>query len=416
MRSQRILPTCASYVAHAGPLVAALTLAAIPLAFSAIREASTSSAVQALEVPKEILVKVAAALLVLVAGVRYIRRDPLVKPPPLAVGVIVAFACFYTLAAVISDDRVASTAALQQIGVFTVFAIAAIIVPGVARWGITGLAVAGGIVAVMVLAQVLGFELRGWRDVEAMVSPAASFMHRNRAACLVALSIPVALSWRSRWAYAALPLLASALVVTRSRGAWIVALVGMIVFVVFDSRARKAALARCTVVAAASVIAAALAWSAGHQSDTLETRILHDYGSVRARWKLWDAAVAVIADHPLFGAGPGQFAAAAARHHAGPLPSLQADDEILATASEAGIPAAACLVALALMAATVSIIGGRRARDSNAAMLCAIVCALIAASLPEALVRQGAYSAIAGLVIGAGVAGGHMSRAGPRRC
>ncbi|MDR7485161.1 MAG: O-antigen ligase family protein [Armatimonadota bacterium] len=114
----------------------------------------------------------------------------------------------------------------------------------------------------------------------------------------------VASGWAQRGLIAfGLPVLAAALELTGSRGAWIGAAAAAVVLIAVAPRARTALVVLCL----ASVVLATLA--IGHKREPLAGR-LGSIPSLEAnvdRWDLWRSVPKIVRDHPALGSGYGTF-------------------------------------------------------------------------------------------------------------
>ncbi|MFI6499510.1 O-antigen ligase family protein [Nonomuraea typhae] len=127
------------------------------------------------------------------------------------------------------------------------------------------------------------------------------------------LVLAVLLTARGRWkAAAAVPLavMAAALVLSLSRGAWLACCVAALVMVLLSGWRKVLA------TAFAGVVVVALVLGTGWGSATLKQRVASIAAvssqpdqSVSDRYGLWETAVAMWKDHPLLGVGPRGFAA-----------------------------------------------------------------------------------------------------------
>lgn len=171
----------------------------------------------------------------------------------------------------------------------------------------------------------------GSLGIPSTAQPSATFFHRNAAAAYLAAVIP--LSWycyfeandRSRALYAgAMSLALAYFVFTRTRGAWVgVAVATVAVLILYrwqlkpgarDARALRTpiVLAVVTIVLAGMIPERAVSGSRSAFDDKKASAlgavssILSDHGH-RGRPELWRHTLSMIADHPLFGVGIGNW-------------------------------------------------------------------------------------------------------------
>ncbi len=194
-----------------------------------------------------------------------------------------------------------------------------------------------------------------WLATAAAMAAAAAIAERER-------------SWRALLV-AASGVSVLALGIVGSRGAWVGVLAGGITALI-ASRKRRGLFAVALLAAVFLIVAGALA-TGGEAREKLDVRLL-GRGSAAARLEIWRGTLALIADEPLLGVGPGRFLYAFPRYepveHArieGPdVRADQAHGLLLQTAAEAGIPAAVALTVI-LGAALSSGIAGARVRDAG---------------------------------------------------
>ena len=192
---------------------------------------------------------------------------------------------------------------------------------------------------------------------------------------------------------AALVVIATALVLTRARAAWLGVLAGAVVAWHEGHGARRDRVTAMLVaggVGAALVAATLIAWR-----DTLPTALdtlatLHDplAGSAGGRLERWRAALPMIRDHWALGVGPGNWLAVFPlyRHRLGadvaglPLPY----GSWIELAGECGLPAAVAFLAFAAGLALPA--AGRPSDGAGRAVRGALVAAVVAAAFHESLV------------------------------
>lgn len=143
---------------------------------------------------------------------------------------------------------------------------------------------------------------------------------------------------------ACLAILLLCLILTKSRSAYVGLVLGGTV-VLLNSRRLSGKLPRGIAVVALAVaigLGALVALTRG-----VDWEVLTEAGkSLGYRWQYWQATLGIIADHPLFGCGPGNFRYAYTRYKL-PEASEEISDPhnfLLEVAATAGIPAAICLI------------------------------------------------------------------------
>lgn len=289
--------------------------------------------------------------------------------------------------------------------------------------------------------QELGVNPPGWQLAEGMALPAGTFMHRNTPAYIIATALPVVFdrmldllnrprAWRFVAAGAAtLTVLVFALVVARCRGAWLTAILALVLLLVWRRRdlfrLRAVHVALLAAVPAAVLLALSLrpVQPAG-QSILQRANVVEDSGSVHARFFLWSLAAQMVRDRPLVGVGPGHFYESARERVAGHIPSRSrdADNEIVHTAAVAGLPAALALVAFVLLLAWRVGWGARRDARRWPPILVVLLFMLVLMSIPMTTISKGEMSGLCGILLGAISAGfgpaagaGHPPAARSRR-
>jgi O-antigen ligase len=226
--------------------------------------------------------------------------------------------------------------------------------------------------------------------------PGSTFGNRNVAAEAVAMALPLGLAmleapgvaprWRARLVPVLLSVQALYLAVARTRGAWLGAAAGVLVFLAL----RRPPLSRRTALGAALVLAAAAAAAAvpgrWTEHDALDAKRFEPGSRVvlealntsspvaRTRLGLWRRTWTMYRDAPLTGVGPGNFAVlfpryaepgAAADGVLSPgLAPRRAHDDLLERLAETGPLGLAALLALYVAAAMAAV---RRARGARAA-------------------------------------------------
>lgn len=154
-------------------------------------------------------------------------------------------------------------------------------------------------------------------------APGVSAGQRNNAAHLLAIGLAFS-AWPALRKVSLPRLLCllpmvTALVLTRSRAAWLAAGVGILVAMVLSAREarpkQRALPALGLVVALASgaalplMVRPSLAWRTAHPyADTLARLFDASHGSGSGRLLQWETSLSLVAERPLFGVGPGQWA------------------------------------------------------------------------------------------------------------
>jgi O-antigen ligase len=147
----------------------------------------------------------------------------------------------------------------------------------------------------------------------------------------------------------------AALLVSLSRGSWIGALLALTVFLALSAKARRVLLVVFLVggLSVPLVLAqqAPELWAVLSQRAATVTQ--PESNPNDARGLIYNEALRQVADRPLTGFGPGDytFASQSAEATTPVVNALHAHNVVLAVAAEAGIPAAAALVALSLAVA-----------------------------------------------------------------
>jgi O-antigen ligase len=247
------------------------------------------------------------------------------------------------------------------------------------------------IIAALVVLEALGVQL-----LEAEARPIATIGNRNWVGLYLAAALPLVvtrqLSAAPRWGLAQLALIGAALIMTRSRGAWIAVLAVIlcgVALVAWRRLRRPPALGIRRVLATAVTGAltigavAAIPWPGLHWKDaspysaSLERIVEHDAGTGRLRADQLRVGVAIVAAHPLLGVGPLQWHdafdehahAAPGRHADGSYGSPVPPSFLLRIAVETGLAGL-----LAFLAAMVWLVRGalRRLRDGTADRTAAI--------------------------------------------
>ena len=254
---------------------------------------------------------------------------------------------------------------------------------GLARWLIATLALAGVVGAVTALLQTYGLRI----DVFSLNrAPGGTFGNRNFMAHLCVIVLPALLLTTLRtesrrafgWWSAAVAAVAAALVLSRSRAAWLALIACLVVLVAFAylaiRRARGVIRWRrlpllLTIAAAGGGLALVVPNTLNWRSDSpyLETaRSVVNYreGSGRGRLVQYRNSARMSLYHPVFGVGPGNWAVVYPEFASKGDPSLASDgmtanpwpsSDWITFLSERG-PAAFALLALAMVALLVDAI------------------------------------------------------------
>lgn len=225
-------------------------------------------------------------------------------------------------------------------------------------------------------------------------APGGTFGNRNFMAHLVAIGLPVllfaAIESRSRTGFAlgaaGLALAAAALVLSRSRAAWLSACVCGLFLAVeglwvgrlwTEERLRRRVLQLAAVALAslslALVLPNRLNWRSGSPYlESLTGVANYKEGSGRGRLIQWGNTLAMAAQHPLLGVGPGNWPVFYPTYMSKGDPSFDADDIIptnpwpssdwMAMVSERGVPA---LVLLALVGGSIALGAWARVRRGS---------------------------------------------------
>lgn len=223
-------------------------------------------------------------------------------------------------------------------------------------------------------------------------SPGGTLGHRNALAHLLTFSLPLmalaACASRSayRWLFVGgCTLLVMPVVLSRSRGAWVAALVSILVMAavlvakrgLVDGTVRRRIIvqvvpAMLAGVAAAVALPTGLTWSSATPfRDTLGNIANYESGTGRGRLLQMAATIRMSADHPLVGVGPGNWRIDYPRYAREGDPSIRlthpepvnrlANTEWLSFAAERGLPAVLGLVMGALALA----VGAWRGADDD---------------------------------------------------
>jgi len=222
--------------------------------------------------------------------------------------------------------------------------------------------------------------------------PGSTFGNRNIAAEAMAMSLPLAwplVAGSARrharvLAWVAILFELLFLAVTRARGAWVGAALGLAVMFWLERRrlSRRRVLGALGALVIAGVVAALPGrWTPHDAGDTkryvgavglLEQSVDVESVALRTRRGIWRRTVAMVTDHPWLGVGPGNWPVAfptyaepeAARDGVltATLAPRQAHDDLLERAAETGIPG---LFALLLLVAAISLAAKRRLQTGD---------------------------------------------------
>ena len=261
---------------------------------------------------------------------------------------------------------------------------------GLARPLLTGLALAGVVGALTALLQAYGVRTE---YVSLNRAPGGTFGNRNFMAHLSVITMPalilVATTAGSRrafgWWSAGLALVAGALILSRSRAAWLALIVGAVVLLPLAAVALRRGrgtlrLGRLFALPVAAVLGGAVAlvipntldWrSDSPYMDTARSVVNYKEGSGRGRLVQYGNSLRMSVRHPLLGVGPGNWAVEYPRFAGRNDPSLSVDgmtsnpwpsSDWMTFVSERGL-AAFVLLALAMLALMAD--GLRAVRDAR---------------------------------------------------
>jgi O-antigen ligase len=238
--------------------------------------------------------------------------------------------------------------------------------------------------------------------------------------------LPLFGSWRTRlamlfeflsrrvWHLLSLFLVATALVLTHSRGGFVAALVGLLALGLLlwlaPARAGRGAARWAAAVSLLALLAIAI--SGG---PTLARLLGTDIDS-EERVAVYERVIAAIEDHPLTGTGLGSFRLVFPSYRTPAIKNLydRAHNDYLEAALELGIPAAVCQVAAIFWLALVCLRGARR-RRRDAVFPCLGLAASVlvgAHALTDFSLQIPAVATVYAFVLGLGVAQSQSSRPG----
>jgi O-antigen ligase len=364
---------------------------------------------------KELVIHVVA---VLACGVSCGRRpraliDRRLAPPLLAVIALAALS--FAVRGGNAWEAMRSAGLLASIAI--VFLVARVAAP-------RALAI-GTVAAVTVIAVGVLLEAHGVYAL-APLPPGGTIGNRNAVAHLIALALPlvvtVGLAARRRGLLAtavALAITSDALVLTRCRAALLaLAVAGALALILARPGRRHLALAAAIALGATAAIALPnrLAWStASPYRDTLARIVEVDQGSGHGRLVQYRATLAMIADHPGLGVGPGRWSVRYPDYAAAGDPSYQpaqlfpvnrlASSDWLGLAAALGLPA---ILALAVFAARYA----RLALDRRAVAALATLAILGVLGAVDTVLGRAAPALVAAICLGALLPAGEPARPG----
>jgi hypothetical protein len=304
---------------------------------------------------------------------------------------------------------------------------------GFARWLIAALALAGVVGALTALLQTYGLRIDAFSLNRA---PGGTFGNRNFMAHLCVIAFPALLLSTLRaesprafgWWSAAVAAVAAALVLSRSRAAWLALIACVVVLLVFAylavRRARRLIrwrrLPLLLVIAAAGgglalVLPNTLNWkSDSPYLETAKSVVNYREGSGRGRLVQYKNSARMSLHHPVFGVGPGNWAVVYPRFASPGDPSLTSDgmtanpwpsSDWMTFLSERG-PVAFTLLALAMVALLVDAVRALRTEEDpehalSAWALLGTVAVLLVVSTFDAVLLLPAPALIAWGLLGA---------------
>ncbi len=226
-------------------------------------------------------------------------------------------------------------------------------------------AIAAGL-AVLVLLEVLGVRL----VAHVQARPAVTLLHRNNVAFHLAASLPLILAlvlerrrpWHGWAATAAMVLVMSALVATRSRTGWVAGAVGLVPILAGASLAP--ALRRTVAVAVGLAVLLLVAMPRG-ALEPLAERVTGAFDAEQAAWferiAIYRDAVDRLVDAPVLGEGPGSYVPRHRTFLQG-RPVNHPHNDVLAAGHDAGLLAALALGWLVFAVPVLALTRGRRPR------------------------------------------------------
>lgn len=255
-------------------------------------------------------------------------------------------------------------------------------------------------------------------------APGGSFGNRNFMAHTLVLLVPLTLlathAARSRLgaccALGTLALISHAVVLTRSRGAWLGLAVALVVWWVLSARrpAGRRGLSCVAALALGACLAVALPNALAWQStlaDTAGSLVDHRSGTGRGRIVQYENTLRMVSDHPLLGVGAGNWSVAYPGYASDDDPSYRPtaltpvnrlpNSDWLGLAAERGLIALGFLVAFGWLVARDA---GRRWRrrdgDDAAAALLATLAGLIVLGAFDAVLLRPGPALVCAVVIG----------------
>ncbi|MGH2372858.1 MAG: O-antigen ligase family protein [bacterium] len=202
------------------------------------------------------------------------------------------------------------------------------------------------------------------------IMPSGADLESNRlgttlaSALVLALGLIMGATFKARWLMVATAILFAGLLATMSRSAWVAAVAGLVVLMVFGAGGRG----RLTLALVWGIVGVvgvfvlarpfASVWKPGAKAPSMhqvlgEVRSLLNLQQNRNRLVLWRTAMRIAADHPVFGTGFGTFGLAFAEYRPPEIAQLEtrgdppfAHNVFLNFAAETGIPGLAAFVLL----------------------------------------------------------------------
>lgn len=200
-----------------------------------------------------------------------------------------------------------------------------------------------------------------------------------------------------RWVAAVFgALIFAALVLSQTRMALMAALAGFAIVALLEPRARKWAMPVLLAVAAVG-----LAWEFIPNGGRTLTSFMRPYdpgNPQQARWALWDTALRMFRDHPIFGVGPGGYRRLFSSYHPGTLDGEgawgSAHSLYLHQLAERGLVGAAALAALCTALFARALRAAREDADTRTLWAAGSVAAFLALSLTETSFQNEQFSTL----------------------
>lgn len=200
-----------------------------------------------------------------------------------------------------------------------------------------------------------------------------------------------------RWVAAVFgALIIAALILSQTRMALMAALAGFAVVALLEPRARKWALPVLLAVAAVG-----LAWEFLPNGGRTLSSFMRPYdpgNPQQARWALWDAALRMFRDHPVFGVGPGGYRRLFSTYHPGMLDGEggwgSAHSLYLHQLAERGLVGAASLAAVCAALFARALRAAREDSDTRTLWAAGSVAAFLALSLTETSFQNEQFSTL----------------------